>query len=420
MPKNFIWAPGSPLPNIEPHSDRKLEVLEKYLDVYFDTVVPNPATDCLNITLVDGFCGGGAYNDKSTVRFGSPLILLRAVESAETRLNAQRAKPLRINARFIFVDENEDHIAALREQLVAQGYQDKIGNCVELICGKFDEELSGILTKISSSQRAGRSIFVLDQFGYSDVPMHTVNSIFTTLDRPEVLLTFAIDGLLNYLREESATQDLYRQFGVDQRFIQAWQDNKDSDQIGRMLSQRMLMTNIQRSSGAEFFTPFMLWSRTDNRWMMIAHLSRHQAARDKMLGVHWESQNSFRHFGRGSLFNLGYDPRVLDSRDSLFNFSDADRNKLASELLEEIPREISELAGGSPLAIADFLEKIGNRTAATNADLFSVISDLSVANEIEVISNSGGLRRLGTKIRLDDRLRLPNQSLLFSLRANRL
>lgn len=416
MPRNFIWAPGNPLPNIEPHSDRKLEVLEKYLDVYFDTVVPNPATDCLNITLVDGFCGGGAYDSKDAVRFGSPLILLKAVESAEARLNEQRAKPLRINARFIFVDDTQDHIEALREQMIAQGYQEKIGNGVELICGRFDEELGRILSTIKASQRAGRSIFVLDQFGYSDVPMDSVKSIFSTLDRPEVLLTFAIDGLLNYLREESATQDLYRQFGVDQRFVEAWQENKYSDQVGRMLSQRMLMTNIQRSSGAEFFTPFMLWSRTDNRWMMIAHLSRHQAARDKMLGVHWESQNSFRHFGRGSLFNLGYDPRVLESKDSLFNFSDADRDKVASELLEEIPREISALVDGTPLAISDFLEKIGNRTAATNADMFSVISDLSVANEVEVISKSGNLRRLGTKIRLDDRLRLPSQSLLFSLR----
>jgi three-Cys-motif partner protein len=161
MPKNFIWSPGNPLPRIEPHSDRKLEVLEKYLDVYFDTVVPNPATDCLNITLVDGFCGGGAYIGKDTLRFGSPLILLRAVESAEARLNARREKPLRINARFIFVDDNQDHIEALREQLIAQGYKDKIGNGVELICGKFDEQLNGILATIKASQRAGRSIFIL-------------------------------------------------------------------------------------------------------------------------------------------------------------------------------------------------------------------------------------------------------------------
>lgn len=58
MAKNFIWGPDGVLPPIEEHTKRKLDVLKNYLDVYFDTVVRNPAQDRLNITLVDGFSGG--------------------------------------------------------------------------------------------------------------------------------------------------------------------------------------------------------------------------------------------------------------------------------------------------------------------------------------------------------------------------
>lgn len=54
MAKNFIWGPDGVLPRIEEHTKRKLDVLKNYLDVYFDTVVRNPAQDRLNITLVDG------------------------------------------------------------------------------------------------------------------------------------------------------------------------------------------------------------------------------------------------------------------------------------------------------------------------------------------------------------------------------
>ncbi|MCY4151391.1 MAG: hypothetical protein OXE94_04040, partial [Aestuariivita sp.] len=58
--------------------------------------------------------------------------------------------------------------------------------------------------KIKERQKSGRSIFFLDQFGYSDVRMNTIHTIFRSLERAEVVLNFAIDGLLNYLHDASA------------------------------------------------------------------------------------------------------------------------------------------------------------------------------------------------------------------------
>ncbi|GER07829.1 hypothetical protein GCM10007972_16950 [Iodidimonas muriae] len=415
MPENFQWSPNKPLPKIEEHSIRKLDVLSKYLDVYFDTVVPNPRTERLNITLVDGFCGGGAYQKNDCIQQGSPLILLRAVEDARIRLNRNREKPLEINARYIFVDSNDNHIAALREQITDEGYGDQIGGSISLRVAEFAEELPRILREIRTNQRVGRSIFVLDQFGYSDVPMASIKTIFSELDRPEIILTFAIDSFLNYLREESAALEVYRQFGVNDAFISDWNANKSDEAFGRMVTQRLLMSNIQRDSGAEFFTPFMLWSRTDNRWMMLAHLSRHQAARDKMLGVHWDTQNSFRHFGRGSLFSLGFDTRLIESKDALFSFADQDRTRLEAELLAELPKEIHACLNDDSVSIEALLEKIGNRTAATNHDLFGVITELARAREFEVLSGKGTLKRAGTRIQTSDRLILPAQRTLFQL-----
>ena len=37
--------------------------------------------------------------------------------------------------------------------------------------GKFAEHLPTIIADIAKRQRKGRSIFLLDQFGYLDVPM---------------------------------------------------------------------------------------------------------------------------------------------------------------------------------------------------------------------------------------------------------
>lgn len=412
MPRGFHWSPTCPLPGIEDHSLRKLDVLRKYLDVYFDTVSQDPRMDSLNITLVDGFCGGGAYRRGGAVEHGSPIILLKAVEEARTRLNAGRRKPLGLNARFVFIDKNREHIASLGDQIRQAGFGDRIGGAVFLKTGEFIEELPGILEGIRRGQRAGRSIFVLDQCGYKDVPMDAVRSIFETLDRPEVLMTFAIDALLNYLREDSAEIELYRQFGIDGDFIAEWSANKSDDALGRLVTQRILMTGIHRSSGASFFTPFMLRSPTDHRWMMIAHLSRHQAARDKMLGVHWDSQNYFRHVGRGSLFTLGFDKRLIESKDSLFDFGARDRASMKEELLEELPREIGKLAKDGPLPVETLLKRIGNRTAAANRDILDSIGTLAGYREV-IVRSQKGARKRGSRVLMRDQLVMPAQRPFF-------
>ena len=415
MPENFQWRRNSRLPEMECHTHRKLVVLRKYLDVYFDTVARDPRIDRLNITLVDGFCGGGAYLRDGEIEYGSPVILLQAVDAARTRLNANREKPLQINARFVFVDENRDHVASLEAQIREAGFGDQINRNVFLVTGNFADELPGILHEIRLGQRAGRSIFVLDQCGYSDVPMSAVRSIFGTLRRPEVVLTFAIDGLLNYLHEESAELDLLRQFGIDDEFIAVWKSNKTDQALGRLLAQRILMTKIHRRSGAAFFTPFMLWSANDNRWMMIAHLSKHQAARDKMLGVHWDSQNWFRHIGKGSLFSLGFDKRLIESKDSFFNFVEIDRETMSRQLLEELPKEIEKFTKDGPLSVEGLLTNIGNRTAATNRDFCGIIGKLAGQKEITVQSKGGTKKRHGSQVLLSDQLIMPPQRLLFAL-----
>ena len=169
------------------------------------------------------------------------------------------------------------------------------------------------------------------------------------------------------------------------------------------------MDKLHRQSGAEFFTPFMLWSPTDNRSMMLAHFSRHQTARDKMLSVHWNKKNSFRHMGKGSLFLLGFDHRTPECKDALFNFSEHDHTVLKHELLEQLPREIRDYMVDDNLMIESFLEKVGNQTAARNQDLFQSIQELVGAGEFQVVSNKGNIKRIDSRIQVTDKLILPAQ-----------
>lgn len=411
---NFSWSVGHPLPKIEQHSDRKLQVIEEYLRVYFDTVVRDPRMDNLNITLIDGFCGGGLYDRSGETRLGSPMVILNAIFNAGVRLNEGRQKPLSIDAVYHFGDENREHVEFLRQTILDSQFRDFLGKSVTLHHKQFTDLLPLVIADIKRRQRQGRAIFVLDQFGYADVPMSSIRAIFDNLPKAEVILTFSIDALLNYLQDEGDPAPVVSQFGVNEPFLRLWREWKLGGQSGRAMAQRALMTQMHRYSGARFFTPFMMFSSTDNRHMLIAHLSQSQAARDKMLSVHWALKNTFKHIGRGSLFELGFDAR-LTTETPLFEFSDVDRGNMRRELEAELPKQIFELSGGGPLALGDLLVLMGNKTAATNTDIIHSLQRLSEAREIEVLRPQGGFTRAGAVIRPDHQLRVSRQLKLFSL-----
>ena len=55
----------------------------------------------------------------------------------------------------------------------------------------------------SKSKKNGRSIFILDQYGYKDAPIPVIRKIFLSLKKAEVILTFSIDSLIDYLTENN-------------------------------------------------------------------------------------------------------------------------------------------------------------------------------------------------------------------------
>lgn len=412
--QNFNWKIGEPLPRIEAHTERKLDVIEQYLDVYFDTVTANRHIDVLRITIVDGFCGGGLYQTGSEIRFGSPFVLLKAVERARVRLNKDRHKPLEIAAQFYFSDANPLHMAALLDALKRSEFASLVGDKIILQTGVFEHLLPNVLSEIQQRQRQGRSFFVLDQWGYSDVPVQCLQQIFSSLSKPEAILTFSIDALLNYLREDGTGLKTLRQFGVSNEFVETWHTHKDDDNFARATAQRSIMEALRHNSGAHFFTPFMMYSKTDKRWMLLAHLSKHQAARNKMLSVHWDQQNHFRHIGKGSLFELGFDHRLVESKDALFSFRDEDEAKLIRELENELPHRVMDNMTDDVLMVETLLSRIGNLTAAQNEMIFTVLQQLAGEGEVEIEKKGGGRKKASTMIEVSDKLIRPSQPLLFS------
>jgi three-Cys-motif partner protein len=79
----------------------------------------------------------------------------------------------------------------------------RVGQEIELIHGEFAKCLPHIFSEIKKRPGNERSLFILDQCGYKDVPFDLISLILQILRNAEVLLTFAVDFLASVRRESA-------------------------------------------------------------------------------------------------------------------------------------------------------------------------------------------------------------------------
>ena len=406
----FNWPPDGPPPPIEPHSKAKLEVLRSYIRAYFDRLGVVYGREQFNFDLVDGFAGGGTFLDGSETISGTPLIMLEEAKKAEERLARGRSKPIHFDFKFYFVDVNPAHTTHLRRAMAERGF-DPNDESVIIRTGKFEDNLPEILARIRGRPGGGRSLFLLDQFGYSQVALRDVANILRNLSTAEVILTFAADALINFLHDRPEFVKAVAPLEMSDADVRGLLELKKGGS-GKALVQRAIRERIRRVTGARFDTPFFIRPATSARALWFVHLSRHPTARDVMIRLHWEFADTFEHFGPG-----GYD--MLDwyvrAEYPLFEFGDHERTLVHEQLLESVPAEIHALAAETPVTVDTLRAVLANRTAARFSDLDGALLELYRGKEIEVSSAQGTLRgQSTTRLRPTDLIAPPRQTSLFA------
>ncbi|MCE0970291.1 three-Cys-motif partner protein TcmP, partial [Pseudomonas putida] len=193
------WAAQS-FPTIDPHSKIKHQIIDEYIQTYIDVLMRNQLMPELGLSIVDGFSGGGIYHDGAGGKhFGSPVIALEAIQASEVRNNLERIKPRPIRSQHYFVDVKPENIACLHAVLASRGHAARVGQDVHLHSAEFIQALPTIAQKLKYFGKGERVLFLLDQYGYGDVPFPRIKWIFENLSNAEVLLTFNVDFLVTYL-----------------------------------------------------------------------------------------------------------------------------------------------------------------------------------------------------------------------------
>ena len=407
----FVWRPGESPPNLEDHSRAKLDVLRRYLHAYLDRLAVDPRRDQFKLDLIDGFSGGGVFLDRGVEVAGTPLIMLEECEAARDRLNQDRVKPLHCDFKIQFVDVNPDHTAYLRHTLADRGYEVD-GDRITVRTSPFEDVADEIIADIRRRQpRAGRAIFLLDQTGFSQVQLKLVARILKSLANAEVILTFASDSLINFMSLSPQLLKSVVPLGFTEQQMLELVDSRDGDR-GRALIQRAMRNHIRQMTGAAYDTPFYIRPRKSRRALWFLHLSRHPTARDVMIQCHWESFNTFEHYGTGGLDMLGWD--ALNSGTlPLFHFEEFDAAQMREQLLNALPSELYELMAEGPISVSRMRQRLANQTAARFSDLDNVVLALSREKEFDILRQDGKTRsRDLTQLKGTDQIAIPRKPLL--------
>lgn len=390
--ENHSWQLGSSPPEIRPHSIAKHRVLRQYLEKYVRVLTSNKRIPEMRLTLIDGFAGGGVYrrSDNGESHRGSPFIMFEAMKNADAEIQEGRIKPFQLEVEYFFIEKDREAFEYLEHAVQNSEFAEEATKSAHFLNATFADCCSKIEARIETRARGGRAIFVLDQFGYSDVPLPLIRSILRRLPNAEVLLTFATDSLIDYLSNSEQTMKNLDRVGIslptnELSAIKAQQD-------WRRAIQFLLHQEIKDKTEAKFYTPFFIRSQDAHRDFWLIHLSGHARARDVMVQLHWKENRSFAHYGKAGLNMLGYDENLdaeVTGQRMLpgFFFDETARAASQSLLLEQLPRLIRDLPDRLPYS--ELFSRITNETPASSEIIKSVIADLRAEGVLEIRDKTG-------------------------------
>lgn len=401
----FEWTLGLPPPRLQSHSAAKHRLIKNYLERYFNTVTV-VGMDQLQISLIDGFCGGGVFENSEGEKVpGTPMIMLQSVKDAEAQINQKLQKKITINAKYYFIDKSESAINYLKNEIQDTEFAHQvIDTSIHLRNGKFEEEYEKIIKDILSRAPAGRSIFLLDQCGYGQVPLLICRNILRLLPKSEIILTFAIDWLVDHASLKQEFLKSVQSLGLLEAQIKKFLETKDNRNY-RYLTQRFLAKHLQHETGVPFFTPFFLHSEEAHRNLWVIHLSKHPTARNVMVSCHWEIQNSSIHQGEAGLNMLGFGPNWENQPPLDFMFDKNAENLTMEALRKDIPYRIEKLSGRRAISIDDFLYKTVNDTPARYDQIVDALQYLHGEKDIEIWTPSSREKKPNAQLKGKDRIR---------------
>ena len=280
-------ADGITLPSVDPHTKAKHKILEEYIENLVITLYGKGRYGVTNFTFVDAFCGGGAYHDPDEAEewHGSPIRMIKAVQKGYEK--SKRQYPL--NAKFIFIDSNRQHIECLKNYSLPQaGLTEFVnsGSC-EFYNDSFENLIDWLILTVGN--RKGHSLFLLDPFGWTQVSMSSIRKI-NSLPGSEIIYTYMIDYIARFieLRHDSQFNNFQNILEADGYYLEA--DPSGLETFGEQCYLRDQSMKLFRERGnAKYVFTFSLIPRGNFRVLYyLMHMSGNLTALEVVKESFWK------------------------------------------------------------------------------------------------------------------------------------
>jgi three-Cys-motif partner protein len=409
--KPYEWPDGAKLGE---HSHRKHKILREYVFDYLAVRCKRPQQERFRLAIIDGFAGGGRYDDGTP---GSPLIFIEELRRAAETVNVLRAGQglavIEIECLLLFNDFNREAIEQLKGH-VAPLLVEIAENCrkLHLHVEYLNEEFEIAYPTIKGFLERGKYLsvlFNLDQCGHSHVDRNTILDIMRSYPKAEIFYTFVIRSLLTFLQKDQPER-LRAQLGY------LGLSSNDLQPLEGMMSQKSWLGTAEKivfdafGRCAPYVSPFSINNPEGWRYWLIHFANVYRARQVYNNNLH-DNASLQAHFGRSGLNMLSYDPR--DESGALYLFDETARASAKTQLLEDIPRLIYEF--GDAMEVIDFYESIYNVTPAHADDVHAAIIDNP---DLEVITPAGGERRKANTISVGDTIKIKTQRTFFPMFLN--
>ncbi|MEZ4593812.1 MAG: three-Cys-motif partner protein TcmP [Chloroflexota bacterium] len=231
-------------------SERKLNILEKYLDPFVKILGSKQAVN--HVYYVDAFAGAGLYRD------GEKGSALRAAELAQSYDQAN--KPYRL--KCISIEADQDNFKNLQANTVSYG------SLVQNYFGTFAENIDKVLQQTSGNP----ALFFLDPFGIKGMDWNLIQRIIHRGNATDLWIRFdhtAVTRLNERFkgRDKGARKSfdiLCQSYGVNDRTLLHKQlsgnSAKDRKQNAVQFYMSRLENEIQKARGKHFVAAYPIRS----------------------------------------------------------------------------------------------------------------------------------------------------------------
>jgi three-Cys-motif partner protein len=395
---------------LDDHSKQKHKILKEYFFEYLRIKCQSIHMPKFRLAVIDGFSGGGRYKCGAD---GSPIIFLEVLKQAINQLNIERniqnIQSLKIECLLILNDANKDVIETLKtnvEPLRAEIKEtaQQLNIEVKYFNGNFEDIFPEIVDLLDKGKWRN-TLWNLDQYGHSSVKNSTLQKIMNSNPSVEIFYTFAIQSLISFLPKNNLTllNTRLSKYDLRNEEIEILNQGNMSNNAWLRAAIRLVFSSFYKCSS--FSSPFAIHNPKGwYYWLM--HFSNSYRGRQAYNDILHKNSNSQAYSGSAGIDMLLYNSKYENQS---YLFSNDDRKKSKEQLIDDIPRLLSD--NGGAMTVEEFNKGYYNFTPAHSDDINSAM----ISTELEVITPNGGKRRSANQIELNDILKLTNKPTFFPI-----